>query len=74
MTRPLWDFKDPREALKALEKRRDEIIAELETLEEKKGGELSEEEFVQRRTALEREFVEVMDRIMQLRFIVSGGF
>lgn len=57
-----------------MEKRRDEIIAELETLEEKKGGELSEEEFVQRRTALEREFVEVMDRIMQLRFIVSGGF
>jgi len=70
----LRDFKDPREALKALEKRRKELIEELERLVEKrKRGEIGEEEFAEKKSQLEREFIEVMDRLAQLRFIVGGG-
>jgi len=70
----LYEFKDPKEALKALEKRQKELIRELEELIKKKERkEISEEEFHAQKTRLEREYVEVMDRLVQLRFIVSGG-
>jgi len=60
--------------LKALEKRRKELVEELEQLVEKrKRGEIGEEEFAERKSQLEREFIEVMDRLAQLRFIVGGG-
>jgi len=69
------EFKDPRKALKALEKRRRELEREFENLvRRKERGEIPEEEFEREKRRLEREFVEVMDRIAQLRFIVSGGF
>lgn len=71
----LVDFKDPREALEALERRRKELEKELEELAKKRErDEISEEEFNEVRVKLEREFIEVMDRIVQLRFIVGGGF
>ncbi|MCC6064435.1 MAG: hypothetical protein LM576_00495 [Thermofilum sp.] len=71
----LYEFKDPKEALKALEKRQKELVKELEELIKKRErGEISEEEFYAQKTRLEREYVEVMDRLTQLRFIVSGGF
>ena len=70
----LYEFKDPKEALKALEKRQKELVKELEELIKKRErGEISEEEFSAQKTRLEREYVEVMDRLTQLRFIVSGG-
>ena len=60
--------------MKALEKRRKELVEELEQLVEKrKRGEIGEEEFAERKSQLEREFIEVMDRLAQLRFIVGGG-
>ncbi len=69
------DFKDPREALKALEKRKKELEEELERLVKRKDrGEISEEEFHEYKGKIEREYIEVMDRLAQLRFIVSGGF
>lgn len=68
------DFKDPKEALKALEKRQRELEKEMDELVRKKErGEISEEEFGERKVKIEREFIEVMDRLMQLRFIVGGG-
>ncbi|MEM0023160.1 MAG: hypothetical protein QW407_00235 [Thermofilaceae archaeon] len=71
----LSDFKDPRDALKALEKRRAELEKELESLiKRRERGEIGEEQFEELRVKLEREFIEVMDRIAQLRFIVGGGF
>lgn len=71
----MHEYKDPREALKALERRQKELVKELEELIKKKErGEISEEEFNAQRVRLEREYVEVMDRLTQLRFIVSGGF
>lgn len=69
------DFKDPREALKALEKKKKELEEELERLVKRKNeGEISEEEFHECKSKIEREYIEVMDRLAQLRFIVSGGF
>ncbi|MEM1509050.1 MAG: hypothetical protein QW291_04695 [Thermofilaceae archaeon] len=69
------DFKDPREALKALEKRKKELEDELEKLVKRKNkGEINEEEFHEYRNKIEREYIEVMDRLAQLRFIISGGF
>lgn len=60
--------------MKALEKRRKELVEELEQLVEKrKRGEIGEEEFAEKKSQLEREFIEVMDRLAQLRFIVGGG-
>ncbi|MDW8003647.1 MAG: hypothetical protein RMI04_02380 [Thermofilaceae archaeon] len=74
MSVSLRDFKDPKEALKALEKRQKELVKEMDELVKKKErGEISEEEFGEKRTRIEREFIEVMDRITQLRFIVGGG-
>ena len=71
----LSDFKDPREALRALEKRRKELEDELEELIKRRDrGEIGEEEFNERKLKLEREFIEIMDRLAQLRFIVGGGF
>ncbi len=70
----LAGFKDPREALRALEKRRKELENELmELVRRRERGEIGEEEFQEAKLRLEREFIEVMDRLAQLRFIVSGG-
>jgi len=66
------DYKSPEEALKALEKRRAEIEKEMELLVSKRdSGEISEDEFLERKAGLEREFIEVMDRLTQLRFILG---
>jgi len=74
VTFSLTDFKDPREALKMLERRKKELEEEMERLLKKlERGEIGEEEFNERRVKIEREFVEIMDRIVQLRFIVEGG-
>jgi len=74
VTFSLADFKDPREALRMLEKRKKELEEEMERLLKKlERGEIGEEEFNERRVKIEREFVEIMDRIVQLRFIVEGG-
>jgi|GEM_PF-761592 len=71
----LRDYKDPKDALKALEKRQKELVKELEELIKKRErGEISEEEFNAQKVKIEREYIEVMDRLAQLRFIVSGGF
>ena len=71
----LRDFKSPEEALKALEKRRKEIEEEILSLASKRDrGELGEEEFFERKAKLEREFIEIMDRLAQLRFIAGKGF
>ncbi len=65
-------YKSPREAAKALEARRKEIEREFQRLRELlTRGEISQEEFEERRRKLEREFIEVMDRLVQVRFLMS---
>ncbi len=65
-------FKDVKEAFKALKKRRREIEDELSSLKSKfELGEIDEEEYNRRKYELEREFVEIMDRLIQLRYIIG---
>ncbi|MGC8631921.1 MAG: hypothetical protein ACP5T2_05845 [Thermoprotei archaeon] len=64
------DNEDIKESLNALIRKRDELVSELEDLQDKhKSGLVAEEEYQSKRRAIEREIVEVMDRIVQLQFI-----
>jgi len=55
---------------KELEKKRDKLVEALKNLEEKlKKGELNEDTYKQKRRELEREVIEVMDRLAQMRFL-----
>ncbi|MEM2841835.1 MAG: hypothetical protein QW201_00815 [Thermoproteota archaeon] len=55
------------------------LISEKKRLEESfedlqklfKSGKISEQEYNERRRSIEREFVEVMDRLVQIRFIAG---
>lgn len=59
--------------MKELERRRDDLLNEFKELEKKsESGEVSEEEYKERRHTIERELVEIMDRLIQMGFIMSG--
>lgn len=65
-------FKSPKDALKVLKKRKQELEKEFEKIRKKvEKGELTKEEYEDRRKKLEREYVEVMDRIVQMSYISS---
>ncbi len=67
-----FKFPDAEEELRRLLKEKERIEREFEELLKlRREGTISEEEFSERKYRLEREFVEVMDRIVQLRFILS---
>jgi len=68
----LRSFKSPKDALKVLKKRKQELEKEFEKIRKKvEKGELTKEEYEDRRKKLEREYVEVMDRIVQMSYISS---
>jgi len=50
-------------------KRIEESFEDLQKL--LKSGKISEQEYNERRRSIEREFVEVMDRLVQIRFIAG---
>ncbi len=55
---------------KDLEKQRDKLVEDLKKLEERlKKGEFDENTYKEKRREIEREIVEVMDRLAQMRFI-----
>ncbi|MGQ9514401.1 MAG: hypothetical protein ACUVTL_05060 [Thermoproteota archaeon] len=59
--------------IKGLERRKKELEELFDSLEKKhKSGEVSEEEYKSERKKIEREFVEVMDRLTQYRFQRTG--
>jgi len=63
---------DPFKYLEKLKKRKEELERELEELVKmREKGEISEEEYEKRRRAIEREFVEIMDRLVQMRYITG---
>ncbi|MEM3027921.1 MAG: hypothetical protein QW220_04250 [Candidatus Bathyarchaeia archaeon] len=70
-------MKDPKamkQKLKELEKRRDELLKELKELKRRfENKELSQEEYEIKRHGVEREIVEVMDRLVQIQFLLGGG-
>jgi len=56
--------------IKDLETRRDRLLDELKSLDEKrKKGEVDEETYKKERHRIERSIVEVMDRLAQMRFL-----
>lgn len=63
---------DPFKYVKKLKKRKKELEEELEKLiKMRERGEISEEEYEKRKKMIEREFVEIMDRLVQMRYITG---
>jgi len=61
------------EGIKSLERRKKELEDEFESLENKhKERKISEEDYSKEKKKIEREFIEVMDRLTQYRFQRSG--
>jgi len=59
-------------ALESLRAERDRLVRELEELEKKhEKGVIQEEEYAARKKELERKVVEVMDRIVQMEFLLG---
>jgi len=59
-------------ALESLRAERDRLVRELEELEKKhEKGVIQEEEYAARKKELERKIVEVMDRIVQMEFLLG---
>ena len=57
---------------KDLKKRRDSLLNDLKALEEQfKKGEISEDQYNEKRRTIERALVEVMDRLAQARFLMG---
>ena len=65
-------MKDVSGALESLRAERDRLVRELEELEKKhEKGVIQEEEYAARKKELERKVVEVMDRIVQMEFLLG---
>ncbi len=61
------DIKDRK---KQLERQRDALLNELKELEKMhKEGQISDEEYKERRHKIERGLVEIMDRLAQMKFL-----
>jgi len=59
-------------ALESLRAERDRLVRELEGLEKNhEKGTIQEEEYTARKKELERKIVEVMDRIVQMEFLLG---
>lgn len=64
---------DSEERLKRLEKEKERLEKEYEELQKKfEEGKISKEEYEKRKHDIEREFVEVMDRIVQYKAFSSS--
>ena len=64
--------KDPFKYMRELQKKKEQLEREMEELIKlKKEGKISEEEFEKRKKKIEREYVEVMDRLVQMRYITG---
>ncbi|MHA1144918.1 MAG: hypothetical protein ACTSRW_09300 [Candidatus Helarchaeota archaeon] len=57
---------------KSLNKRKKELVKEIKLLEKKKTA-IKNEEYEKKRHDLERELVEVCDRLVQYGFVLKGG-
>jgi len=61
-----------KDRVKQLERERDALLKELKDLEKKrKEGEIGEEEYKEKRHTIERGLVEIMDRLVQMGFIMG---
>jgi len=61
-----------KDRVKQLERERDALLKELKDLDRKlKEGEIGEEEYKEKRHTIERGLVEIMDRLVQMGFIMG---
>jgi len=61
-----------KDVVKKLERERDALLNELKDLDRNlKEGEIGEEEYKERRHTIERGLVEIMDRLIQMGFIMG---
>jgi len=61
-----------KDRVKQLERERDALLKELKGLDRKlKEGEIGEEEYKEKRHTIERGLVEIMDRLVQMGFIMG---
>lgn len=65
-------MKDAQEYLKELLRKKEELEKEMEILNKKKNKKrITDEEYQKEKKKIEREFIEVMDRLAQMRYIVG---
>lgn len=65
-------MKDAQEYLKELLRKKEELEKEMEILNKKKNKkQITDEEYQKEKKKIEREFIEVMDRLAQMRYIVG---
>jgi len=65
-------MKDAQEYLKELLRKKEELEKKMEILNKKKNKkQITDEEYQKERKKIEREFIEVMDRLAQMRYIVG---
>ena len=65
-------MKDAQEYLKELLRKKEELEKEMEILNKKKNKkQITDEEYQKERKKIEREFIEVMDRLAQMKYIVG---
>ena len=65
-------MKDAQEYLKELLRKKEELEKRMELLNKKKNKkQITDEEYQKERKKIEREFIEVMDRLAQMRYIVG---
>lgn len=65
-------MKDAQEYLKELLRKKEELEKRMEILNKKKNKkQITDEEYQKERKKIEREFIEVMDRLAQMRYIVG---
>ncbi|MCD6510312.1 MAG: hypothetical protein J7L11_08015 [Thermoprotei archaeon] len=68
----LADMNEIKKYVKSLKQRKKDIENRfMELLNLKKNGKISDEEYEERRKKLEREYVEVMDRLAQMRYFTG---
>jgi len=69
------DIKDMEKRFKELERRRDELVDALKLLRQRhERREVTDDDYQAKRYGIEREIVEVMDRLTQMRYLMESGY
>lgn len=68
----IHELKEVKDAAKQLRRRKEELEREMEHILKKfERKEVEEKEFLEKKHKIEREYVEVMDRLAQLKYILG---
>ncbi|MEM2904849.1 MAG: hypothetical protein QW057_04870 [Candidatus Bathyarchaeia archaeon] len=68
------DVREMKRQFKELETRRDELVEQLKQLRRRhERKEITDQEYEDKQYVIEREIVEVMDRLVQMRYLLNIG-